>query len=138
MRRLDRFKYRYCIDILDPIDTAAAVRLHHSKPGEPVSLDGTSTLSPRYTVARWTVGGPRTQDITGQGGGRKEGEKQFLAPCGRFVCTQHGYNRVFASDREADRMVERLASGMPVFITRAAAIAGTLGVVVPAWLAALT
>ncbi|WP_323672356.1 hypothetical protein [Candidatus Poriferisodalis multihospitum] len=45
--------------------------------------------------------------------------------------------RTFASDREADRMVERLASGLPVFITRAAAVAATVGVVLPAWLAVL-
>jgi len=45
------------------------------------------------------------------------------------------HGRTFASDREADRMVERLASGLPVFIARAAAVAATLGLVLPAWLA---
>lgn len=61
---------------------------------------------------------------------------EVLTSCGRFV-NDFMRGRTFASDREADRMVERLASGLPVFITRAAAVAATVAVVLPAWLAVL-
>ena len=61
---------------------------------------------------------------------------EVLTSCGRFV-SDLSHGRTFASDREADRMVERLASGLPVFTTRAAAVAATVGVVLPAWLAVL-
>lgn len=66
----------------------------------------------------------------------KDGKAELLASCGRFT-REWGYGRTFASDREADRTVERLASGLPVFITRAVAVAATFGVVLPAWLSLL-
>ena len=61
---------------------------------------------------------------------------ECLTSCGRFS-EEWGHGRTFASDREADRTVERLASGLPVFITRAIALAAATGVVVPAWISAV-
>ena len=43
----------------------------------------------------------------------------------------------FGSEREVDRMVERLNSGMPVFPQRAIALAASLGIVLPALASAI-
>ena len=86
---------------------------------------------PRYKIARCV------SNAVAESGHWQDGQKQFFTACGRFVDNDPGYARTFASAREADRMVDRLASGMPVFITRAAAVAATVGVAVPAWLAVL-
>lgn len=43
----------------------------------------------------------------------------YLTACGRFA-EDRGHGQTFASDSEADRMVERLASDLPIFITHAA------------------
>lgn len=84
----------------------------------------------KYQVVRRVASG------RGESLGFGDTDIEFLTSCGRFS-SDHSHARTFASDREADRMVERLASGLPVFITRAAAVAATLGIVLPAWLTVL-
>lgn len=129
IRRSDRFRYRYCVDVIEPV-RGSIVGASEEVRADPMRWQ---YARPHYLVARCVIGS------VAERGSWKDGEKQFLTACGRFRDdSDPQYARSFVSDREADRVVDRLASGMPVFVTRATAVAATIGVALPAWLAFLT
>ena len=115
-KRGERFAYRYFVIVSEAQRGSTSA--------------GRSGHGLKYRVAR------RADSDDGEELYIGDNSAEVLTSCGRFV-NDGTHGRTFASDREADRMVERLASGLPVFITRAAAVAATVGVVLPAWLAVL-
>ena len=119
----DRHSYRYFVAIYHevwPLFDETLEEAHGPLPNDQYTPTGL-----KYNVFR----SPMRQHGEKVTGG-VDGWAECLTSCGRFTkYWLHG--RTFASDREADRMVERLASGLPVFITRAVAVAITLGVVAP-------
>lgn len=118
----DRRNYRYHVQIY-----------HETYPGERGADGGMISAGLKYTVARNPANvsyeGPEAENVLNE-------HTQHLTSCGRFAVSAP-YGRTFVSDREADRTVERLASGMPVFVTRGIAIAATIGLALPAWISAL-
>ncbi len=119
-KRSERFAYRYFVIVNEA----------HQAFDMSSSSGGRRGHGLKYEVARHADGDQGEELAFG------DSEVEVLTTCGRFS-SDFKQGRTFASDREADRTVERLASGMPIFITRAAALAATIGVVVPAWLAVL-
>ncbi len=128
-RRADRHKYRYFVAVYHE-----AWPLHDEELEAeygPMPNDSYLPAGLKYKVARNPVGryGEKVR-------GASDGWTEVLTSCGRFT-KEWRQARTFASDREADRTVERLASGLPVFVTRAIGIAALVGVAVPAWISAL-
>lgn len=124
----DKRRYRYFVAIYHqawPLHSDDIEEEHGPLPNKSYVPNGL-----KYVVAR----NPRSLPGERVRGG-SSGWSEELAPCGRFTGSWL-QGRTFASDREADRTVERLASGLPIFVTRAVAIAATIGVVVPAWISA--
>ena len=128
-KRRDRHKYRYFVVINHetwPLHEHDIEDAHGPLPNKNYIPSGL-----KYRVARNPVG-RYGENVTGGA----DDWTECLTSCGRFT-KRWSHGRTFASDREADRTVERLASGLPVFITRAIALAAAIGVVVPAWISAV-
>lgn len=128
-KRQDRRKYRYFVAVYHEVWPLAPDDIEEEH--GPLRNDQYLPSGLKYTVNRCPISywGEKVR-------GNTEGWTECLTSCGRFT-REWTHSRTFASDREADRTVERLASGLPVFITRAVALAATFGVVLPAWTSAL-
>jgi len=126
----DRHKYRYFVVVYKEVWPLVDDEIEEAH--GPLPNDQYVPAGLKYEVARNPIGRPHSERV------RHRGSKptEFLTSCGRFTADWE-YARTFASDREADRTVERLASGLPVFITRAAAITAAVGLVVPACISAV-
>lgn len=125
----DRRRYRYFVAVYQetwPLHDHDIEDLHG-----PLSPKSYLPNGLKYQVARNPTG------LVGeQVRGTPAAYTEKLMACGRFT-KDWTAARTFASDREADRTVERLASGLPIFITRAVAILAVPLVVAPAWISAV-
>jgi len=121
----ERRKYRYFVVVTHQLWTT------HDDELEPLPKDLYVPAGLKYRVARCPVSDYGESLSRGT-----SGSSECLASCGRFTEDWHEA-RTFASDREADRTVERLASGLPVFITRWVAIGAAFAIAAPAWISAI-
>ena len=128
-RRAERHQYRYFVFVRHQVWSLIDEEIEEAH--GPFPNDRYLPAGLKYAVARSPAGS--YGEIIRSG---PDDATEVLTSCGRFTKEWH-QGRTFASDREADRTVERLASGLPVFITRAIAVAATVGVAVPAWISAL-
>lgn len=125
----DRHKFRYFVAIYHEVWPLHDDHIEYEH--GPLRNDSYLPTGLKYQVARCPTG-LYGEKVTGSA----ESHTELLTSCGRFTKDwQKG--RTFASDREADRTVERLASGLPIFVTRAIAIAAAVGVAGPALVSAV-
>ena len=123
----DRRRYRYFVAVHQQVWPLHDDEVeYHEPPNSSYLPNGL-----KYEVAR-NPAGNYGENIRGN----RQSHTELLVACGRFT-KDWSQARTFASDREADRMVERLASGLPIFVTRAAAILAVPLIVAPAWISAL-